>query len=75
MGGILNINENRVQTPTRQSRPVGIIDQVRITTRKRHRIAAVTGAILGGFVPLATWTIAHYEAPARPYRFASAALS
>jgi hypothetical protein len=38
---------------------LGITDQVRRAVQKQNRLASIVGAVLGGFVPLATYTIAH----------------
>ena len=40
----------------------GITDQIRRAAQKQNRLAAIVGAVLGGFVPLATYRLAHYEA-------------
>ena len=40
---------------------ISIVDQVRRATHKTNRLATIAGAILGGFVPLATFTLTHHE--------------
>jgi hypothetical protein len=40
---------------------LGILDQISLATRPVNRIAFLIGSILGAFVPLATYTVAHYE--------------
>lgn len=46
---------------------LGIVDQVKQSMKPNNRLALICGAILGGFVPIATYTIAHcevdYQAP------------
>lgn len=46
--------------------PLGIVDQVRAAGARRNRWSMACGAILGGFVPVASYVVAHYEAPERP---------
>jgi hypothetical protein len=41
--------------------PIAVVAQVREAFRPRARLAALLGALLGGFVPLATYTLAHDE--------------
>lgn len=42
-------------------RAMGVVDQVATALKPHNRLAAALGAILGGFVPVATWWIAHHE--------------
>lgn len=44
---------------------LGIVDQVRAACARRNRWPMACGAILGGFVPVASYVVAHYEAPER----------
>lgn len=37
------------------------VDQVRIALKPRNRLAASMGFLLGGFVPLASFFVAHFE--------------
>jgi VIT1/CCC1 family predicted Fe2+/Mn2+ transporter len=37
------------------------VDQVRIALRPRNRLATFLGFLLGGFVPLASFFVAHFE--------------
>jgi hypothetical protein len=39
----------------------GVVDQVRLALKARNRLAASLGAVLGGFVPIASYTLAHGE--------------
>lgn len=39
-----------------------IVAQVRNAAQKQNRLSTLVGAILGGFVPLATFTLSHFEA-------------
>lgn len=41
---------------------LAITDQVRRAFQKQNRLAAIIGGTLGAFVPLATFTLAHFEA-------------
>jgi hypothetical protein len=45
---------------------LGVVDQVRKSMQKHNRLAMVAGAILGGFVPTASFEIARYEVQANP---------
>lgn len=40
---------------------LGIVDQVKQSMKPNNRIALVCGGILGGFVPIATYVLAHCE--------------
>jgi hypothetical protein len=40
----------------------GITDQIRRAAQRQNRIAAIVGCVLGAFVPLATYRLAHAEA-------------
>lgn len=53
-------DRKRTRAP-RRGRPVSIVDQVRTACRRENRLATLLGALLGGFVPLATFTVAHRE--------------
>jgi VIT1/CCC1 family predicted Fe2+/Mn2+ transporter len=44
-------------TPARSN----AVDQVRIALRPRNRLATFLGFLLGGFVPLASFLVAHFE--------------
>ena len=39
----------------------GVIRQIRIAFKPGNRLAATVGVVLGGFVPAATFTVAHFE--------------
>lgn len=41
--------------------PLGVVDQVKLAMRPKARLATCTGFLLGGFVPLASYVVAHYE--------------
>jgi len=47
-------NKRKVKVP-------GVIDQIRTATKAENRLASVAGAIMGGFVPIATFLISHNE--------------
>jgi len=45
---------------------LGVLEQVERSWKPGNRLATLMGAMLGGFIPLASYTIAHQEAPAKP---------
>lgn len=73
----LNLVRER-QSHQNLRRPAGepsVVEQVRSATRPRARLATALGALLGGFVPLATYCAAHHDWSAqRPYSATSALL-
>jgi VIT1/CCC1 family predicted Fe2+/Mn2+ transporter len=50
--------------PKRAKKPLGVIAQVRRAFASGNRLAAVVGLLLGGFVPLAVYVVAHGESGA-----------
>jgi VIT1/CCC1 family predicted Fe2+/Mn2+ transporter len=55
---------SRRRTPERlhvSAAPINVVDQVRIALKPRYRLATCLGFLLGGFVPLASFFVAHYE--------------
>lgn len=53
-----------VVTPRRAPKPrapLGVVDQVRAAFHPRARLATLLGCLLGGFVPLASYVVAHAE--------------
>jgi VIT1/CCC1 family predicted Fe2+/Mn2+ transporter len=46
---------------------LGVLDQVAQATRSHNRLAFTVGGLLGGFIPVASFTICHYECEAQPY--------
>jgi len=46
--------------------PTNPVDQARQVFRHGNRFAALFGFLLGGFVPVASYTLIHYEAAERP---------
>jgi len=50
------------------------VDQVRIALRPRNRLATFLGFLLGGFVPLASFFVAHFELSAITPLYAQRAL-
>jgi VIT1/CCC1 family predicted Fe2+/Mn2+ transporter len=46
----------------RAPRPLGVVAQVRRACARGNRLAAFVGMLLGGFVPLAVYVVAHNEA-------------
>jgi hypothetical protein len=47
--------------PARAPRAAGVVEQVRVACRPKARLATFLGFLLGGFVPLASFEVAHYE--------------
>lgn len=45
---------------------IGILDQCAIAARRSNRSALICGSMVGGFVPLATFVVAHYETASTP---------
>ena len=45
---------------------LGVLEQVERSLKPGNRLATLMGAMLGGFIPLASYTIAHQEAPDKP---------
>ena len=71
-----SVPKRRSPRPAPKSKPVTInpaqyerltvIAQVRRAFLPGARLAGFTGLIIGGFVPVATWTVVHYEVSAMP---------
>lgn len=55
------ISRPRISVPRSPARPLGVVGQVRLAMKPRNRLATSLGAILGGFVPTASYTVAHHE--------------
>jgi hypothetical protein len=53
--------EPRKPRGSREPKPLGVIEQVRLAFKPKSRLAAFVGFLLGGFVPLASYVIAHFE--------------
>jgi VIT1/CCC1 family predicted Fe2+/Mn2+ transporter len=49
--------------------PMNAVQQVRIALRPRNRLATLLGFTLGGFVPLASFFVAHYELTAATHLY------
>jgi hypothetical protein len=41
--------------------PLGVVEQVKQALKPKARLAACLGFLLGGFVPLASYVVAHFE--------------
>lgn len=48
-------------SPREREAPTGVVAQVRAALHPRARLATLLGCILGGFVPLASYVVAHGE--------------
>ena len=51
----------RTAATDRRTAPLGVVDQVTAAFRPRARLATILGFALGGFVPLASYVVAHHE--------------
>lgn len=40
---------------------MGVVDQVRLALSPKQRLTAFLGGLLGGFVPVCTFVLAHYR--------------
>lgn len=47
--------------PASKPGALGVVAQIRVAARRENRLATLAGALFGGFVPLATFLIAHYS--------------
>jgi len=47
--------------PRAPQAPPGVVTQVRLALRPKARLATLLGCLLGGFVPLASYVVAHQE--------------
>jgi hypothetical protein len=45
----------------RQSQELGVVGQVREAVKRKNRLAATLGALIGGGVPVASYQLAHAE--------------
>ena len=52
-----------IKTQPRVKCDLPIVEQVRKSMHKQNRLAMICGFILGSFVPVASFTLGHYEAP------------
>jgi hypothetical protein len=57
----LRIVRASASKPSTPPAPLGVVEQVRQAFRPANRLATFVGFLLGGFVPLATYVVAHYE--------------
>lgn len=57
-----SVSRMRIAPPAESSRqPLGVVAQVRAAWRPGARLATALGFALGGFVPIATFVVAHDE--------------
>jgi hypothetical protein len=45
---------------------LGILDQISLAIQPKNRLASLVGGILGGFIPCASFVLAHIEATTNP---------
>jgi len=43
------------------SNKLGILDQIAVASKSSNRLASIVGGVLGGFIPLAVYLVAHLE--------------
>jgi VIT1/CCC1 family predicted Fe2+/Mn2+ transporter len=71
------VSASSISTHTSQSREhhlenttalakIGILDQVSLAAKPQNRLASFMGGILGGFIPIASFVLAHIECPIYP---------
>jgi hypothetical protein len=61
-GSHLKIASQPPQKPSaRPVRVLGVVEQVTAALKPKARLATFLGFLLGGFVPLASYVVAHYE--------------
>jgi len=58
---VLPLKAKRAPVPDRAARPLGVVAQVRRACARGNRLAAFVGMLLGGFVPVAVYVVAHSE--------------
>lgn len=58
----------------RAKRATGVVSQVRVALSRQHALPTTIGAVLGGFVPVATYAVAHREIAASTHGYAMLAL-
>ena len=68
---MLSIAPKIIEKPVRSSSDggsvrLGVLEQVERSLKPGNRLATFMGAMLGGFIPLASYTLAHQEAPDKP---------
>jgi hypothetical protein len=68
---VLSIAPKIIEKPARSisdgsNARLGVLEQVERSLKPGNRLATLVGAMLGGFIPLASYTIAHQEAPNKP---------
>jgi VIT1/CCC1 family predicted Fe2+/Mn2+ transporter len=63
LGMKINTTETKTtkQGALKTGRELGVVDQMRVAMHPEHRLATGMGFLLGGFVPIATYMVAHYE--------------
>ena len=62
-------SEDASDTLREQQDPRSIVEQVRSATREGHRLAMACGGVLGEFVPITTYILAHGEVAADPRKW------
>src|SRR4051812_40016025 len=50
-----------MSTQSKVSKPLGVVSQVRLALKSRNRLPLMIGFLLGGFVPIACFWLAHHE--------------
>lgn len=61
--GVIRIAPARTaKRAPRQHKVTGVVTQIRTAFKPRNALATVCGMILGGFIPVASFCVAHFEA-------------
>lgn len=59
----------KAKSTTAIARKAGVVEQVRVALSPEHRLATFLGALLGAFVPFATFMIAHHQVNTGAYAY------
>lgn len=64
---IYALDKPAVNTP--KVKALGVIDQINQATKSGHRLALMCGFVLGGFIPLASYVLVHFEVSSMPLKW------
>jgi hypothetical protein len=67
------MSSKRTTRPVINVRESGVVAQIKFATKKQNRLAMICGALLGAFVPVATFVIAHLEVAVHPWMWLAVA--
>lgn len=62
--GVIRLTQTTKRRPRapRAAKIPGVVSQVKTALKRRNALATACGFVLGGFVPVATFFVAHFEA-------------